>query len=144
MTAPRNLVWCRHHTKPAPLKDGCTLGLDPRAGDDSKEPGGFYRLPCHTDDHLPNKRTCPKRDLFTPQELAAQDLEGEAFMKVAVERLNATIPLVAKIKGTHRGKSATGTDPCPVCGKTVRWSHAAYNNHIAMQCETKDCINFME
>lgn len=100
-------------------------------------------MPCNSHPYE-GKVTCEQRDLFTAEELAKQDAETAEWVAQAKRRIVKTLPLVAKIKTDHRGKSATGTSPCPVCGKTVRWSHAGSNNHISMQCETQDCINFME
>lgn len=73
---------------------------------------------------------------------AQQDAEMEAAMQDAVKRINASAPLVARIK---KGIVLSGTDPCPACSDgEVHWSKSSWNGHVAMRCSTPDCINFME
>jgi hypothetical protein len=33
---------------------------------------------------------------------------------------------------------------CPACGGRLHLSQAAYNGHVHGQCETKDCVSWME
>lgn len=148
MSIAKRPRWCRHHTKPKPLTDGCAIGLDPR-GDDvygKGPPGGWFRLPCHDQwqDDCGEKRSCSSYDPFTDEEIAQQDDERHAAAMEAVKMINAVTPLAAKIKREHRGKSARGVASCPICAAKLRWTHAATNGHISMRCTTEDCIAFME
>lgn len=105
-------------------------------------PGGWFRLPCHDQwrDGCGIKRSCADYSPFTVEEVAAQDAE----MAAAVKRIQASESLVARVKRENKGRDARGLDTCPVCGKPLAWSHAGYNGHVAMKCETEDCIAFME
>lgn len=96
-------------------------------------------MPCGMS--LRGSRDC---SLFTATEIAQQDAESAAFVKLATERLMATMPLVERIKTENLKRDATGVDTCPICGKELHWSHAGYNGHVMVRCETTDCVRFME
>lgn len=41
-------------------------------------------------------------------------------------------------------KLTSGEMPCPLCKKTLRFSIAPSNGHMAAKCETEGCIHAME
>jgi len=114
--------------------------------------GSHYRMPCN-DAEKPGivKCSCGDRSLFTPAEIAAQDEKREQDFAVVARILNATAPMIVEIKGRYRNQSRTsfvtrafGIETCPVCAGKIRWSLDTVRMHIAMQCETKDCVSFLE
>lgn len=52
--------------------------------------------------------------------------------------------LFGEIKRENRGKSASGVRPCPACGGNLHWTHARYNGHVSLFCETDHCVNVIE
>lgn len=145
MSDPQKTRWCRHHTKSAPVVDGCEIGVDVESLK-GRQPGAFYRLPCHDREHEEcSKFACPVGgpEWFTDAEIAAQEAEMKAAMAKAVERLRASLGLVTEIR---RGTATSGSAPCPCagCDGTVSWRKAEYNGHVAMRCSRDDCLNFME
>lgn len=50
---------------------------------------------------------------------------------------------VAKEIARLRGLTS-GTMPCPLCQKELRFSISPSNGHMAAKCETPKCINAME
>ena len=151
-TGPRP-IWCRHHSSPTPMTHACAIGVDIKAMVPPGTFGGHYMLPCHTSTSLGvHKRECAKRSLFTAAEVEKQDAETDAAMQEAIRRLELTVPMIRRIKEKHRrtgrrggdGEVRTGVEPCPVCGNSMDWSLAGSNGHIAMKCQTPDCIAFME
>jgi hypothetical protein len=108
---------------------------------DSVRPDG-YRLPCLEpsigDDR--QKGDCSLYRLSTPEEIAAEDAAFES----AKERFMKTLPLIAEVKSSHEGEDWSGVVECPVCSGKLHMSHAAYNGHVHGQCETKDCLAWME
>ena len=142
-------IWCRHHSSPGALQHVCALGLDIQAMTTAQvgadKLGRHYMLPCHTSclDHI-TKAKCDMRVLPTQDEIAQAEADTAAAVAEFVKRLEVVEPWAAKIKHNHKGQDAAGSDECPVCGGTVFYRHSAYNGHIAAQCKTPECLNFME
>ena len=145
MTEDR-IRWCRHHTKPSPMCDGCEIGVDVEVlvGKFGMF-GRFFLLPCHDKTHPEvEKPACPVGgpEWFTLEEIKQRDAEIERDTQRFLARLLDTQPLLAEIKS---GTAAKGSCACPVCGSgSVSWSMGLINRHVRMMCSTDDCINFME
>ncbi len=148
MTDPEpRCVWCRYHEHIVPLEHRCKAGVDLSAILPRNTFGHHYAMPCNSATSPGTvKRTCSKRDLFTPEEVAQQDAEAAADIEIMEKRLLATLPLLEQIKTRHARFDASGRSDCPVCGVVggVAWTHAKFNGHVSMRCVTQDCIAFME
>jgi len=59
-------------------------------------------------------------------------------------KIDEGLKAVAHIRKEHKGKNWSGTVECPICKGTLRVSHAASNGHVHAQCQTPDCIAWME
>lgn len=133
---------CRHSTHTDdPLIPGCALGIDVRAHTGGPDLGWRRRNPCY----LANRDNegfvpCDKAEPYTQQELDEFDADAER----SVQRMQRTMPLIARIKSEHRGKSWSGSVECPECGGALRLTHAAYNGHTSGRCETEGCLSWIE
>ncbi len=67
-----------------------------------------------------------------------RDFIEEARLELLVYGF-AVVKNVAVMRG-----GMSGTMPCPLCQKTVRYSIAQSNGHCAAKCETEDCVSAME
>jgi hypothetical protein len=83
---------------------------------------------------------CDKFELKTVEEIKNEDQE----MSLALARFMLVGPLIRRIKETHKGKSWSGVEECPVCKGKLHMSHAAYNGHCHGSCETENCLSWME
>lgn len=131
---------CKHYRG---TQEPCGAGVNLREHVGGPDFGWASRLPCNASLREGSKGETVPCGLYeepTPEEIA----QDERLMNEAIERLMATMPLCTTIKYANQGKDATGETLCPVCGKNLRWTHAGYNGHVAMKCETDDCVNFME
>lgn len=70
--------------------------------------------------------------------------DKEVAIQATIARIKLSMPFIASIKQEFKGQNFVGTRQCPVCSKTLSIRHAAYNGHVAVRCETEDCLNFME
>ncbi|MGD0278094.1 MAG: hypothetical protein ABSC11_02180 [Smithella sp.] len=83
---------------------------------------------------------CKKRHFPTEAEVKAfVDIEKEINDKIKV--INKILP---RIKEEHYGEYWRGTEICPVCGGILHLIHKAINGHVHGECETKDCLSWME
>lgn len=64
-------------------------------------------------------------------------IEGARF-----ELLIYGFAIVKNVAGMRTEKS--GTMPCPLCQKTIRYSVAPSNGHLRAKCETDNCVSAME
>jgi hypothetical protein len=85
--------------------------------------------------------TCDKREPYTEADIDAREAQIEASM----ERHRKAGPVIAEIRKAHKGRSATGSVPCPACGTgTLHWAIAGYNGHMRGRCSAAGCLNWME
>ena len=70
--------------------------------------------------------------------------EWPAFLDERMEMHRKVGPVIVAIKREHKGKSWKGVVECPCCGGRLHVSHAGYNGHVHGQCETEDCLSWME
>ena len=133
---------CRHFNGTVNIrcKAGvCYLHL---AGDG---PGYSHRLPCcpglKHDPSYGDRVPCESYSPLTDQEWEAKEQERRA----RYERYAKAEPFFEAIRKANKGRSASGSDPCPVCGTgTLRWSIAGCNGHIHARCSTAGCLAFMQ
>jgi hypothetical protein len=112
--------------------------------------GRALRLPCHNRpfpnstplqfEHFNRRGKCDKYEDPSPEDITKHKQE----IKRVIERMNATMPLIIQIKREHKGESWKGIETCPICGGKLHMTHAAINGHVWGQCETKDCVSWME
>ncbi len=83
---------------------------------------------------------CPKREWPSEEQIEKELAESEARSN----RFMLLTPLLAKIRKDHKGESWRGIEVCPVCKGKIHISITAYNGHTRGQCETKDCLAWIE
>ena len=74
----------------------------------------------------------------------AQIKADEKAYAAALDRMDKVVPLINRIRKEHRGQSWQGVETCPACGGRLHLAIAAYNGHMRGQCETKDCVAWIE
>lgn len=103
-------------------------------------------IPCLNVVPLPTAKrpmgTCDKRECYTEADMDARDAKIEA----SHARHRKAAPVITQIRAANKGRSASGTIPCPACdGKgTLHWRISGYNGHMAGRCTTAGCLNWME
>lgn len=110
-----------------------------------KENGtGFtHRAPCFlTDkgDSKPDAMPCEHLRRPTQEEIAQHEFWFDERMKKQI----AVMTGIASWREKHRGKSAAEIVECPACKGKLHLSIAACNGHVHGQCETTDCVAWME
>jgi hypothetical protein len=124
-------------------KKCCRAGVNYRqivGGDDF---GWACRLPCRLPCRVSVKDepavTCEKYEAMTDADLAAEKADREKL----IADMEKMMPWLDGLKRTEK-PGASGIDVCPVCGCRIHWSIAECNGHVHAQCETPDCVAFME
>lgn len=70
-----------------------------------------------------------------------------SFMAVILEseaKAAKAADLCEKIRVEHKGHDWEGVEVCPVCKGKLHISHAGYNGHLMVKCETENCLAWME
>ena len=116
----------------------CAVGVDIKAhvGD---SPGWATRLPCRY-----FEGGCPVSCKQFESIGIAEVVKGDQQMDAAIAKTLAAMAVVPAIKKEHKGKDWHGVVECPVCRGSLYVSHAAYNGHVHGNCETPDCVSWME
>ena len=124
----KRIATCRHFT--GIMNDACEKGVVYRSVRDTSGPG-MAKWPC-TDADCPT--ACNKREPRTAEEVDAEDREFE-------ERLSFVGRARAKIVAL---KAPEGRTDCPRCGQGLWFRVSSYNGHVHANCDTKDCLRWME
>lgn len=132
---------CKHYR--GTIHDTCAAGVDYRALVGGPDNGWCSRLPCLASIRQgANGPTAPCDRFAAPT--AAEVAEDRARTDEMIARYEALVPIRSRIKVENKGRAASGVAECPVCGGRLRWSHAAYNGHVHLQCETDNCVWIIE
>ncbi len=84
---------------------------------------------------------CDKRECYTEADIDARQAQIDASM----ERYRKAGPVITEIRKANKGRSASGSVPCPACEVgTLHWSISGYNSHMHGKCTTRGCLNWME
>lgn len=102
-------------------------------------PGWFPVRPCLAS----NPALCPRYVEPTAEAIAEWEAEREEMFAAALSRLQLVAPLVSALRKDYPDGGG-GQAVCPVCAGNLNWSIAESNGHMAMQCETQTCVNFIE
>ena len=132
---------CKHYSWQVSHPTGtglCDKNINVRDITGGEDFGWLVRTPCfNTHD---TECVCTHFELKLAEEIA----EDEAEWQKAIERMMLVQPLVSRVKEEHKGESWQGTEVCPVCDGVLRLSHAGINGHVWGQCETENCLKWME
>lgn len=104
--------------------------------------GWARRLPCFVfqSGEESERVTCDQYRDPTDAELEADKKSVEEM----VRQLNLAQPIIAQFKKDFKKKSGVRDVVCPVCGGTLHMSISSYNGHVRGQCDTADCLNWIE
>lgn len=128
----------------------CAVGVNVREITGGPDLGWLIRIPCRTTVEMRGgkpvpRATCPQFELPTDEEHAAEEAKWEAIVLESERRMKLGQELFRRIRRENKGRSNSGSDPCPACeGGTLYWRIAGYNGHIHARCTTDGCISFME
>jgi hypothetical protein len=135
--------YCIHYAPKPGLKAGdyCAIGCDAlKRMNNARQSGEPNMTPCIGGHKTPNVMSlCPswvRRSLEQAEKLA-DDFER------AMERMEVSWPVII----AWRNKPPIGKTEiieCPCCKGKLHLSQSAYNGHVCAQCETDDCLNWMQ
>jgi hypothetical protein len=132
---------CIHYT--GIQKDCCRAGVNYEQLVGGKVIGWAMMLPCWTSTmaHAKNftKVACAKYTEPTDAQIEERRTEIDAVM----DRMRKVMPVVnVWRKRAPKGKSEV--IECPACAGRLHLVQSAYNGHVHGQCETADCVRWME
>lgn len=136
---------CKHFTG---IRDEtCEYGVNYRQLVGGPDFGWVLRLPCKKEKQ--SEIVCIEYDEPTAQEIEAHDRDVQETMRCvgkAIEEIMQKHPTCKPIFGpmSDRKEGASGVITCPKCGGELRYSIAPRNNHIWGQCQTDDCLSWMQ
>ncbi len=139
---------CKHFTGLGPgMRDDkrCEAGVCIRAHVGGPDLGWCNRMPCHAVPIMKHADPaevvpCERYEEPSAEEIAAY----EADLALSIAKMEATFPLLERIKSEHAGESWEGVEVCPVCSGALRVTHSGINGHTWGNCETTDCLAWME
>ncbi len=135
---------CKHYNGSLALLMGeshcCHAGIDIRKATGGSDTGWFLRMPCRAE----TETQCKHYAEPTTEEVQASEAERKRGMDALIARMTILSPLIVKLKDENADEGGEGALDCPICKGVLRWSISSYNGHIRMQCETEQCVNFME
>ena len=131
---------CVHYTRGIALKmleesnTKCAAGVHFYSKFDSSKPGILLRMPC-SGTNTEGVIYCDKIKHPTDDDLLKHE------MQKAMEGIQVVGKW--KVKGVPK-KSRFETIKCPLCSGRLNLAQNNVNGHAAGQCETTDCIRFVE
>lgn len=131
--------WCIHF-RDAFRHKTCEAGVEFAKFDDVK----FGKRPCflikETGASKPDAAPCERLRRPTPDEIAAHD----EWITARLNRISVVMLGIKPWRDAHKGQSAAEVIECPACKGRLHLSIAAYNGHVHGQCETPDCVRWVE
>lgn len=140
--------WCVHYRAPFHNKT-CEAGVSYDEQMRTKElgrTGCMLRLPCVRSHHEESERRgeplfeCPKLQWPTIEESAAHEAETRRHM----DKMMMVSGILSPLRKQHAGKNWAGVIECPACKGRLHVRHHGYNNHVHVNCETHDCVSWIE
>jgi hypothetical protein len=143
----------------------CDAGVNYHKAFNGEKPGMFLRMPCRVFDERPAhgrgtyikagepviRKEIDRRGeavipcaLYvepTPEQVQAHRVRTDAYM----ERTMAAITVASAWRVKPKpAKDRAEVIECPACKGRLHLSQSAYNGHVHGQCETTDCVSWME
>jgi hypothetical protein len=101
-------------------------------------------LPCIPLGTVKEPAVCEKKSCWSREEAEKNEIASEIALQKCLTAVRAA-SADAKAKGLKKGKGGKDSLPCPACGTGVlHYSVSGYNGHLWGQCETKDCVSWMQ
>lgn len=137
--------WCIHYRRPPFYYDEdknwiCGAGVNLHK---AWEGVSHDKQPCFLDDKgnsKPGAVLCAQLRRPTAEEIATYD----AWRVERTNKLGTVLAGIADWRAAHKGKSHGEIVECPACKGRLHLSIAACNGHVHGQCETPDCVAWME
>lgn len=96
------------------------------------------RLPCVPHEKPEDVVSCAKCEMPTDEQIAAH----RAYLDERIKLIGRAMTLCRE--HAKKNNTARGDVECPGCGKRLFYSIARSNNHMHGQCQTKDCVGWMQ
>lgn len=128
--------WCIHYAYRRKGPQICEAGID----HDQFRPA---HKPCFMDAKgrpKPDSDPCENLRPPTSEEIAAH----EVWLSDRIEKLGQAMTTIRPWRLKNKGRNHAEVVECPWCKGRLHLSIVAYNNHVHGQCETKDCLSWME
>lgn len=139
--------WCIHYRGITGLRGeevtSCKKGVEYSSFKNADGKRLIAEQPCFLDENgnsRPGALTCGHLRRPTPDEIA----QSKKWTKARIERLGVVMTAILPWRTKNKGKSASEVIECPICAGRLHLSISAYNGHVHGQCETKDCVSWME
>lgn len=137
----QHLRYCQHYALDAGAAMKCAAGMD--LGKVRNVPAGATNRPfgpCIDGHTLKDpKAHCPHWLRNTME----QANERADSIEQSITVMNKAMPVI----GAWKKREPIGKQEvieCPVCQGRLHLSQASFNGHVRAQCETKDCVGFIE
>ncbi len=88
----------------------------------------------------PGSVSCVHLRRPTPEEIALHEQWGDKRM----DMLRTIMKGIQPWRKAHKDRSASEIVECPACKGRLHLSISGYNGHVHGQCETADCVSWME
>lgn len=125
---------CKHFT--GIQKKRCRLDVEYQSL--PKAPVQGINLPCLV---ACGKDHCEKWEEPTKEEIE----KNEAIIKEAMDQMMRATPWINVMKLRYpTGTAGYLNERCPICSGVIHFGIAGYNGHMRAQCETENCVNFIE
>lgn len=83
---------------------------------------------------------CPHVQFPSDEEVQRQVRDYQEQMK----KFTVALAAVEPIRKKYKGSDFQGVIECPVCKGKLHIRHSGYNGHVWANCETKECVNWIE
>lgn len=140
----RDMQYCQHYDPQnmfGLFKEGGGTGVC-KAGINAKSQFGSARRPCLDG----NKKTTEEQLSVCPKWLQRTREMGEKRaddIEKSINQMTLVMPIVSNWKAQDPiGKQEI--IECPVCAGQLHLVQSSYNGHVHGNCETEDCVRWME
>lgn len=135
--------WCIHYRSPSPAPGERVTACSAGVSHDTFHGVRFDLHPCFLTKEGKSKTgalECEHIRRPTSEEITAHEESWDRHLAKTMK----TIAAIAPWRKANKGRSHTEVIECPICQGRLHLSIAAVNGHVHAQCETEDCMSWME
>lgn len=136
--------YCAHYSpQPGSKTDYCALGCDASARmKAAREKGSEPNMaPCIEGHNTDALKLCPK---WERRSLEHAEARADSFEK-AMRQMDVVMPFVNNWRMKPKPlRDRAEVVECPQCKGRLHLSQSSCNGHVHGQCETEDCVSWME
>lgn len=138
--------YCQHYGRASGADMICKAGMDMKTVQRVEVPDGKGRVkrgPCIGGHLMPNVHEHCQHWIRRTREMGEKRADSIA---ASLRRMEVVMPVVARWRTwTEKNRvSKQEIIECPECKGRLHLSQSSYNGHVRGQCETKDCVAWIE